>query len=191
MALSRRLYSVVVRRTFSLSVGPSRLQAGDRLGAGLLNGCLADHLQAVGVPDQTVIRVLPGPHPEWFASSALDDLAATAMTIDGSSNRVGVRLDGIVDRKPGELPSLGVVTGAVQVPPDGRPVVLGPDHATLGGYPVVAVVITADRWKLGQCRPGDRVWLRPVTMAEAMTARASFGRLLAAAVVGRYPTIAG
>ena len=87
--------------------------------------------------------------------------------------------------------TLGMVNGAVQVPPDGRPVVLGPDHATLGGYPVAAIVITADRGKLGQCRPGDRVRFVPVTAADAVAARLPLDRSMAAAVVGRYPTAAG
>ncbi len=60
------------------------------------------------------------------------------------------------------LDSQGVVTGAVQVPPDGDPVVLMPDHATLGGYPVLAVVVAADHGLLGQCAPGTRVRLVPV-----------------------------
>ena len=80
------------------------------------------------------------------------------------------------------------MTGAVQVPPDGDPVVLLPDHATLGGYPVVAVVASADHGRLGQCAPGPRVRLVPVDLATARgrgparCAAASSG-----AVVGHYP----
>ena len=144
-----------------------------------------------GDGETVVIRVLPGPHPDRFPSAVLDELAATPMTVDGASDRIGLRLDGPVRRAADELASLGMVTGAVQVPPDGRPVVLGPDHATLGGYPVVAVVITADRGKLGQCRPGERVRFVPVTAAEAVAARTALHRSLAAAVVGRYPSEAG
>ena len=55
-----------------------------------------------------------------------------------------------------------MVTGAVQVPPGGDPVILLPDHATLGGYPVVAVVVAADHGLLGQCAPGTPVRLVPV-----------------------------
>jgi allophanate hydrolase subunit 2 len=178
------------------SLGPGRLQAGDRLGAGPVTGPLADHLEPDGTVDhgrdgdEIVVRVLPGPHPDRFPSAVLDDLATTPMTVDGASDRIGLRLDGQVRRAAAELASLGMVTGAVQVPPDGRPVVLGPDHATLGGYPVAAVVITADRWKLGQCRPGDRVRFVPVTAAEAVAARVALDRSMAA-VVGRYPTEAG
>ncbi|HEY1734665.1 MAG TPA: 5-oxoprolinase/urea amidolyase family protein [Acidimicrobiales bacterium] len=180
-----------------VSLGPGRLQAGDRLGAGPVTGLPADRLEPDGAVDgardgdAVVLRVLPGPHPDRFAPTVLDELAATPMTVDDSSDRIGLRLDGQVRRAPGELASLGMVTGAIQVPPDGRPVVLGPDHATLGGYPVAAVVITADRWKLGQCRPGDRVRFVPVTAAEAVAARATLDRSMASAVVGRYPTEAG
>ena len=71
----------------------------------------------------------------------------------------------------GTLDSQGVVTGAVQVPPDGDPVVLLPDHATLGGYPVLAVVASVDLGLLGQCAPGTRVRLVPVASSEADDAR--------------------
>jgi len=83
--------------------------------------------------------------------------------VQPESNRVGVRLrpeTGAVVLGEGSggggLDSQGVVTGAVQIPPDGDPVVLMPDHATLGGYPVVAVVVAADHGLLGQCAPGLR-----------------------------------
>jgi allophanate hydrolase subunit 2 len=57
----------------------------------------------------------------------------------------------------GELLSHGVVWGAIQLPPDGRPIVLLADHQTTGGYPIVAVVISADRPRLGQLRPGSTI----------------------------------
>ena len=79
------------------------------------------------------------------------------------------------------------MTGAVQVPPDGEPVVLLPDHATLGGYPVLAVVVSADHGLLGQCAPGTGVRLVPITPAEADEARRAERRKVAGAVVGTYP----
>jgi allophanate hydrolase subunit 2 len=79
------------------------------------------------------------------------------------------------------------VTGAVQVPPDGDPVVLMVDHATLGGYPVIAVVVAADHGRLGQCAPGTRVRLVPIGLDEADEARRSARRELARAVAGPYP----
>ena len=109
------------------------------------------------------------------------------------SNRVGLRLrpTGAVALRDGSgggaLDSQGVVMGAVQVPPDGDPVVLGPDHATLGGYPVLAVVVSADHGRLGQCAPGTRVRLVPVTPDAADEARRMLRRALSQAVAGTYP----
>ena len=91
----------------------------------------------------------------------------------------------------GGLDSQGVVTGAVQVPPDGDPVVLMPDHATLGGYPVLAVVVAADHGRLGQCAPGTRVRLVPVTPAEADEARRRARRELAGRGGGHVPADGG
>jgi len=86
-------------------------------------------------------------------------LRRTPYTVSPDSDRVGMRLAGeplplVAD---GELPSEGMVLGAVQVPPDGRPVVLLADHPTTGGYPVVAVVEGADLWQCAQLRPGEPV----------------------------------
>ena len=64
-----------------------------------------------------------------------------------------------------ELPSEGLVAGAVQVPPDGQPVVLLADHPVTGGYPVVAVVESGDLWRCAQLRPGDRVEFTPAPSA--------------------------
>ncbi len=86
-----------------------------------------------------------------------------------------------------ELDSQGALSGAIQVPPDEIPVVLGPDHATMGGYPVLGVVVSADLCWLGQCAPGDRIVLWPITHAEADEAWDAYARQLASAVVGRYP----
>jgi len=91
----------------------------------------------------------------------------------------------------GPVASTPMVTGAVQLPPDGRPIVLLPDHATVGGYPVVACVVTADLALLGRLTPGDEVVLLAV---DAATAAAELVRTLAAtaaSVSGWFPTTAG
>ncbi len=85
------------------------------------------------------------------------------------------------------MASRGMVTGAVQVPPDGGPVVLLCDHATVGGYPVAATVVGADLGVLGQLRPGDAVRFEVVDLAEADRARARAERALDRAVVGWFP----
>ncbi|MDQ4053425.1 MAG: biotin-dependent carboxyltransferase family protein, partial [Actinomycetota bacterium] len=101
----------------------------------------------------------PGPRAGWLVPNALDRLCRTAYTVTTESNRIGLRLDGspIGWAREGELESEGMVLGAVQVPPDGRPVVFLADHPPTGGYPVVAVVRADDLWQCAQLRPGDEV----------------------------------
>ena len=141
-----------------------------------------------------VLRVLAGPHLDALGPGALRQLVAGRWMVEPTSDRVGVRLrdgGGPIERRPGEIRSLGMVEGAVQVPPDGMPVVLGRDHATLGGYPVVAVVIAADRHVLGQCRPGEALSFELVDLAHAAAALHAVVALLDSGVVGRYPSVAG
>jgi allophanate hydrolase subunit 2 len=126
------------------------------------------------------LRVLPGPHAAHADPGNRRDpaafvaLAAGRWTVAPASDRIGVRLSG--DPLPGsrsvELASHGVIAGAVQVPPDGRPIILLADHQPTGGYPVVAVVIGVDRPGLGQLAPGDRVVFAIVDEAAARTASA-------------------
>ena len=86
-------------------------------------------------------------------------LCRTSYTVSPDSDRIGLRLlgDPLPLATTDELPSEGMVLGAVQVPPDGRPVVFLADHPTTGGYPVVAVVDERDLWQCAQLRPGEAV----------------------------------
>jgi len=179
-------------------IGPGSLVVGDELGVGPAAHPLGDHLadgDAGPRGTDRVLRVVPGPHAGWFAADLLDDLAARRFTVEASSDRIGVNLvadDGApLERVPGELLSQGMVHGAVQVPPAGKPVVLLVDHATLGGYPVAAVVVSADVGVLGQCRGGDAVVFEPVTSEEARRARQRLEQRVATAVVGHYPVVPG
>jgi allophanate hydrolase subunit 2 len=105
------------------------------------------------------VALLPGPRLDWFAADALDVLCTGTYTVMPDSNRTALRLDGPALRRVvgRELPSEGLVPGAVQVPPDGRPVVFLVDHPVTGGYPVVAVARERDLDVLAQRRPGDAV----------------------------------
>jgi biotin-dependent carboxylase-like uncharacterized protein len=105
-----------------------------------------------------VLGVRLGPRDDWFA--AADALFATAWTVTPLSNRVGLRLAGppLERAVQGELPSEGVVLGAIQVPADGQPLVFLADHPATGGYPVIGVV--ADVTPLAQARPGTTVRFR-------------------------------
>jgi biotin-dependent carboxylase-like uncharacterized protein len=109
-----------------------------------------------------VLHVTPGPRAGWCD---LADLPAATFTVSSRSNRVGLRLEGSPVRRvdafaDAELPSEPMVSGAVQVPPGGEPVVFLADHPVTGGYPVVAVLTRPDVDRAAQLRPGDRVRLR-------------------------------
>ncbi|MGW5781516.1 5-oxoprolinase subunit C family protein [Streptomyces sp. NPDC003863] len=117
-----------------------------------------------GPPDELVLRVRLGPRHDWFTADALRALSTRAYRVSPASNRIGLRLGGppLERAVAGELPSEGMVLGAVQVPPDGRPVVFLADHPTTGGYPVVAVVREADLGAAAQAVPGTPVRFVPV-----------------------------
>ena len=110
-------------------------------------------------PAELVLRVTPGPRDDWFTPAALRAFTSRAYRVSPASNRIGLRTEGPALERAvtRELPSEGVVLGAVQVPPDGRPVVFLADHPTTGGYPVIAVVRATDLPAAAQAVPGTPV----------------------------------
>jgi biotin-dependent carboxylase-like uncharacterized protein len=115
---------------------------------------------AVAEPsEQPVLRVVTGPRADWFDDNSLSALCATAYEVSLRSNRIAVRLRGPALRRTveDELPPEGLVPGAVQVPPDGQPVLFLADHPVTGGYPVIAVVRDCDVGAAAQLRPGQQV----------------------------------
>jgi biotin-dependent carboxylase-like uncharacterized protein len=119
---------------------------------------LVTDLAPLGPPSRS-IRLWPGPRLDWAAEGSFELLLGAIWRVGAETDRVGSRLDGppLGRRERGELVSEGLVTGAVQVPPDGRPVVMLPDHPTTGGYPVIAVIDPEDLADLAQTRPGTSV----------------------------------
>ena len=108
------------------------------------------------------MHIYAGPSDSWFTSAALRALVRTGWTVSPTSSRVGLRLSGpaLTRSRPGELPPEGMVTGAIQVPPDGQPVLLLADHPTTGGYPVIAVAREADLHLAAQAVPGSTLRFR-------------------------------
>ncbi|WP_433346078.1 biotin-dependent carboxyltransferase family protein [Micromonospora sp. CA-111912] len=148
------------RSTDTLSgLGPPPLRDGDTLPLGAAAGDPAPVDGTVGhpAPVELLLGLRPGPRDDWFTAAAFDLLYDTAYTVSTVSNRVGARLVGapLPRAVAGELPSEGIVLGAVQVPPDGQPLIFLADHPTTGGYPVVGVV--DDATGLAQARPGTTV----------------------------------
>ena len=146
-------------------LGPAPLSAGDRLPVGVLHAeePFVDVAPVRAPSSAPVLRVLPGPRRDWLEPGAWTALTTSDWTVTTDSNRVGLRLSGpeLARIRTGELPSEGLVPGAVQVPPDGAPVLFLADHPVTGGYPVLAVVRTADLPAAAQLRPGDSLRFRP------------------------------
>jgi antagonist of KipI len=119
--------------------------------------------------DSPVLRALPGGHAGLFASG---QFFGSEYAVTTESNRMGLRLDGpALLRAPEEMLSSPVCPGTVQITNDGRPVVLGVDAQTIGGYPQIAQVIWADLDRLAQLRPGDKVRFELTDMATAVELR--------------------
>jgi biotin-dependent carboxylase-like uncharacterized protein len=120
-----------------------------RKGDALAVGAWAPHA-AFSMPEapdlDAAVRVLPGPDGDRFADGALEVLLGSTFAVSPRSDRVGVRLVGPVLARAGDDAgaSAPMVRGALQVPSGGEPIVLGPDHPTTGGYPVLATVVGAD-----------------------------------------------
>ncbi len=152
------------RSTDTMSgVGPEPLQAGTVLPVEPAKpGSVVGHPEVSPLPEQekaTVLRVVPGPRQDWFSSETLQDFLKQEWTVTPQSNRIGLRLNGqpLTRGRDGELSSEGTVRGAVQVPPEGQPVLFLSDHPVTGGYPVIAVVVHADLDKAAQLPPGTTV----------------------------------
>lgn len=153
------------RSTDTLSgLGPPPLRAGDVLPVGSPTGeePFVDVAPVRAPSSRPVLRVLPGPRRDWFAPAAWTALTAEEWTVTADTDRVGLRLSGprLERARTGELPSEGLVPGAVQVPPDGSPVLFLVDHPVTGGYPVIGVVVTDDLPAAAQLRPGDTIRFR-------------------------------
>lgn len=126
--------------------------------------CEPRGLGFAALPHYRSLRVLDGPQRDWFD----DVFFHHEYEVSPASNRMGVRLTGEpLTRTAGELASEAVAPGAVQITNDGRPVILGVDGQTIGGYPKIAHVIRADLDRVAQLRPGDRVRFLPVSEADA------------------------
>lgn len=159
-------------------IGPAPLTAGDVLPVRPApTGRAVGHAEepAVRLPaphETTVLRVVPGPREDWFTPASRAALAERTWRVSSDSNRVGVRFetpqDGGLERgRDGELASEGVVTGSLQVPHSGVPVLFLADHPVTGGYPVIGVVVPEDLPLAAQLLPGSEVRLHPVPLPPA------------------------
>jgi antagonist of KipI len=143
------------------------LRTGDRLALG--TAAPSPALRWAGTDAPGPIRILEGPHADRIDLAAL---TGTPWIVSPRSDRAGVRLEGTPIPAPGsEIASVGLPVGAVQVPPDGLPIVGLADRPVTGGYAVPAVVIGADVGRVARRRPGDELRFVSVSLVEARSAR--------------------
>jgi biotin-dependent carboxylase-like uncharacterized protein len=146
------------------------LRAGDRLAYGTSSGISR---RWNGFTPSGPIRIVPGPH------GGLDALLNEAWVIGAEADRTGVRLDGrVLSAEYPEVASMGLPLGAIQVPPDGRPIVMLADRPVTGGYPVPACVIRADIGRVAMLRPGDPLRFACVSVEDARHALREMERAL-------------
>jgi biotin-dependent carboxylase-like uncharacterized protein len=157
------------RSTDTLSgLGPAPLMVGDFVATGgatvsqsVDNPELQPDFPGPGV---TVLDVVPGPREDWFDAAEVESFYSQEWEVTPRSNRVGMRLAGkaLQRSREGELPSEGTVSGALQVPPEGMPVLFLADHPVSGGYPVIGVVVERQLDLAGQVPIGARIRFRRV-----------------------------
>ncbi|EYT57821.1 urea amidolyase family protein [Microbacterium sp. UCD-TDU] len=145
-------------------LGPLALTAGTVLPIGDAGryavdpSVVARELPAPG--DLVDLEITLGPRDDWFTTAAVETLTGQEWTVTPRSDRVGIRLQGQVPLERalgGEIPSEGAVTGAIQVPPDGQPVLFLPDHPLTGGYPIIGALTDRSLDLAGQLAPGVRL----------------------------------
>ncbi|HEY5820815.1 MAG TPA: biotin-dependent carboxyltransferase family protein [Propionibacteriaceae bacterium] len=140
-------------------LGPAPLQPGQQLDVRRPRRALPNAELAPAHPPRTRLALLPGPRRSWFTDAAWSSLLGKPWTVTGDLDRVAVRLSGppLERLVEGELPSEGLVRGAVQVPASGQPLIFLADHPVTGGYPVIGVLTERAADHAAQLRPGDRV----------------------------------
>lgn len=126
------------------------------------------------------VRVIPGPNQALFSEETQKTFYTESYEVTTKSNRMGYRLQGpaLKSRQTGNLLSEAVVTGAIQVPPDGQPIILAADHQTTGGYPILGVIASADFPKVAQLGVGKELNFQAISLEDAQSLRQDQERFL-------------
>jgi allophanate hydrolase subunit 2 len=116
-----------------------------------------------------IVRVLKGPQFDYFSEKSKKEFFSKNYKITNLTDRMGMRLEGLIIKNivNTNIRSEGITKGAIQVPADGQPIILLTDHPTIGGYPKIANVISADYDLLIQKIPGEKISFKCVELQEA------------------------
>ena len=115
------------------------------------------------------IRVIKGTNFDFFSDDSKNYFFNSSFEVTNLTDRMGMRLDGykLKNIKNGNIKSEGLVKGVIQVPPDGKPIIMLSDHGTIGGYPKIGVIISADYNKIVQLPPTSKIKFKLVDIFEA------------------------
>lgn len=119
------------------------------------------------------VRVVLGPQDDRFTPKGIETFLSATYTVTKEADRMGIRLEGeaVEHTRGADIASEGVVTGSIQVPGNGKPIILMADRQTTGGYTKIATVISADLPRVGRMKPGDTLTFAAITVAEAENIR--------------------
>jgi biotin-dependent carboxylase-like uncharacterized protein len=154
---------------------PRALIAGERLPLCRMRACDRDECRAEGIEFRVPsrIRAIPGPQDDYFERAEIAKFFGSEYTVQSGSDRVGMRLQGEAIRHARDfnIASDATAPGSIQVPGNGQPIVLMADRQTIGGYPKIATVISADLPQLGRLSIGSKIVFEPVTIETAQALR--------------------
>ena len=121
--------------------------------------------------DTAVLRIIPGPQDYCFTEKGIDTFFKSSYTVTGLCNRQGYRLEGaaIEHFGNGNIVSDGIAMGAIQVPPNGQPIIMMSERQSTGGYPKIGTVITRDLPRVAQCFSGSHLYFTPTSIEEAQS----------------------
>lgn len=150
------------------------LKAGDRLPLNAI-ATEGDERELADAIDygSGAIRVVLGPQDDRFTAKGIETFLSATYTVTKEADRMGIRLEGatVEHTRGADIASEGVVTGSIQVPGNGKPIILMADRQTTGGYTKIATVISADLARVGRMKPGDTLSFAAITVAEAESIR--------------------
>ena len=120
-------------------------------------------------PSSNLIRVIKGTNFDYFSNDSQNKFFQEEYLITNLTDRMGMRLKGSIlkNTKSANIKSEGLIRGVIQVPADGNPIILLSDHGTIGGYPKIGIVVSADLDRVAQLSPGKKIKFKEVTLTEA------------------------
>lgn len=120
-------------------------------------------------PEEVLVHVIPGPQEEYFTKNGISRFYSESYEVTDACDRMGYRLNGARVESVGgtDIVSDGIVYGSIQIPASGKPIILMADHQTTGGYAKIGTICQADLWKVAQCRPGNHIKFKKISVKDA------------------------